>query len=362
MDMLDVAIGVVFVYLLMSLIATAAAEAFEWAMRYRAKDLERGLRELLRDPQLIQQLYDHPLVNGLYVGEYATTKKRNLPSYMPARSFALAVMDLLLSDPNDAKSHDGAASATMAKGLPTTVVSAPSTMQARVAGLQAKIGVTSKAMGAAPVDAKVDQARHAVITLVKAAEHDAEQARKNIEEWFNTAMDRVSGWYKRRTQLVLFLIGITASIAFNADSVRLLRELSTDKGKRDAIVGVATNYAKSTTALPATSTSFDDARTQMEVAQKQLSTLGVPLGWWRDGTPNYGCRCVSCGPTLQQKLMNPEWLRCWFLVFCGWLMTALAISLGAPFWFDTLNKIIVVRSTVKPAEKSGNEASKDAKT
>jgi hypothetical protein len=45
----------------------------------------------------------------------------------------------------------------------------------------------------------------------------------------------------------------------------------------------------------------------------------------------------------------------------GWLLTALAVSLGAPFWFDMLNKIIVVRSTVKPHEKSREEGSKDAK-
>ena len=46
----------------------------------------------------------------------------------------------------------------------------------------------------------------------------------------------------------------------------------------------------------------------------------------------------------------------------GWLITALAVSLGAPFWFDVLNKIIVIRSTVKPAEKSGPEASKDCQS
>jgi len=43
----------------------------------------------------------------------------------------------------------------------------------------------------------------------------------------------------------------------------------------------------------------------------------------------------------------------------GWLVTALALSLGAPFWFDLLNKFIVVRSTVKPKEKSPEEQSKD---
>ena len=45
-------------------------------------------------------------------------------------------------------------------------------------------------------------------------------------------------------------------------------------------------------------------------------------------------------------------------VLAGWIVTALAISFGAPFWFDTLNRFMVVRSTVKPQEKSGNEGAK----
>jgi hypothetical protein len=43
----------------------------------------------------------------------------------------------------------------------------------------------------------------------------------------------------------------------------------------------------------------------------------------------------------------------------GLLITAFAISLGAPFWFDLLNKFMIVRATVKPKEKSPDEASVD---
>ena len=42
-----------------------------------------------------------------------------------------------------------------------------------------------------------------------------------------------------------------------------------------------------------------------------------------------------------------------------WFLTAIAMTLGAPFWFDLLNQIMVIRSTIKPQEKSGSEASKD---
>jgi hypothetical protein len=51
-----------------------------------------------------------------------------------------------------------------------------------------------------------------------------------------------------------------------------------------------------------------------------------------------------------------------FRIIVGWLVTAFAIMLGAPFWFDVLNKFMVIRSTIKPHEKSKEEASKDSQT
>jgi hypothetical protein len=49
----------------------------------------------------------------------------------------------------------------------------------------------------------------------------------------------------------------------------------------------------------------------------------------------------------------------WTERILGWLLTIFAVSLGAPFWFDVLNKFIVIRSTVKPREKSPEEGSED---
>ena len=40
------------------------------------------------------------------------------------------------------------------------------------------------------------------------------------------------------------------------------------------------------------------------------------------------------------------------IIFLGWLITAFAVSLGAPFWFDLLNKFMNIRSAGKaPDEK-----------
>src|SRR6267154_6707648 len=104
---IDVAIGMVFVYLLLSLIASAVGEVIELWLTNRATDLERGIRELLlpggaaNASDFIQQLYNHPLINGLFPGKYEDSginkarsffMRTKLPSYIPSRNFALALM------------------------------------------------------------------------------------------------------------------------------------------------------------------------------------------------------------------------------------------------------------------------------
>ena len=100
---IDVVIGLVFVYLLLSLMCSAANEMIEGWLKNRAADLERGLRELLKDPQgngLVKKVYDHPLISGLFEGTYDPQEvgklkralgKLKLPSYIPARTFALVL-------------------------------------------------------------------------------------------------------------------------------------------------------------------------------------------------------------------------------------------------------------------------------
>jgi hypothetical protein len=82
---------------------------------------------------------------------------------------------------------------------------------------------------------------------------------------------------------------------------------------------------------------------RLEMNLDKIKSLGLPIGWDRSNP----------------KLVPPSNdIGAWLLKIFGWLITAFAISLGAPFWFDLLNKFMVVRSTVKPREKSPEEPSK----
>src|SRR5262249_38702220 len=84
---LDVAIGVVFVYLLLGLVVTAGTELIASGLNWRAANLRVGLRRLL-NPALAEALYGHPLIRKL-------SKRERGPSYISSEMFALALMDVI---------------------------------------------------------------------------------------------------------------------------------------------------------------------------------------------------------------------------------------------------------------------------
>jgi hypothetical protein len=166
-------------------------------------------------------------------------------------------------------------------------------------------------------------------------------------------MDRVSGWYKRRVQGTVIILGIVVAVLVNADTITIANSLSHDVSMRNALVAAAQEYAKPSTSSPAPNPNAeidackrDENSPECKVATDlaQISRLGLPVGWDRD----------------DPRLWPPTLLG-WLPKLLGWLITAAAISLGAPFWFDLLNRFMVVRSTVKPREKSPEEPPVDKK-
>ncbi len=237
-DILDIAIGLIFVYLLLSLICSAINELIEGLLKARATNLERGLRELLADPEgtgLVKTIYDHPLICGLFKGAYdpGKTKKHmwsptNLPSYLPPRNFALALMDAVL--PATPITASGASSALA--GAPEVTPLSPPARPPVVDALRTAVGSLPNT-----------EVQRALLTLVDAAGGDIGRVRQSIEAWYQSAMDRVAGWYKRRTQGILLGLGIVVAIGMNADTITIARGLSVDKSLRNSLVAAASQYA-----------------------------------------------------------------------------------------------------------------------
>lgn len=436
-EILDVVIGMVFIFLLLSLICSAVNEIIEAKLKNRAGDLERGIKELLNDQSgtgLTAKIYQHPLISSLYRGNYVggedakkakSSDQPDLPSYIPARNFALALMDIILP-PQQASvdgarqaSRSGAAGATTASATPSagTATAVPHSVQS-----------LRNAIDTSPVLKGNDKVRVALLALVDAAGDDAAKARQNIEAWFNSSMDRVSGWYKRRSQAIVLVLGFLITVAVNADAIAIATSLSHDKAMRESLVVAAQQYAvanptppptaspstspaaspsptpspkPSPTASPATTPTTTPSVRPSQTTGASVAPSGSPspaasasptASASPNGSPSAqvaaACKkdekspvCLACAkdentpecrvaknlnqlqglglPLGWDERTTPRDFPGFLLKLLGWLLTAAAISLGAPFWFDLLNKFIVIRSTVKPREKSHEEQSKD---
>jgi hypothetical protein len=235
----------------------------------------------------------------------------NLPSYIPASNFAMALLDAAARGTD---AHDPRAAGPDAR--PLTLES----VRSGITQLQSPI------------------VQRALLAAIDAAEGNLAKAQENVEAWFNGAMDRVSGWYKRRTQWILLLIGIVLSVAMNVNSIGIATALLRNAPLRQAVVAQAEKIVADS-AIP-------EANFQKQRAM--IDSLGLPIGW------GYGYH----GPP-EAQWGNPDTVWGLLTPMVGWLLTAFAVTLGAPFWFDLLNKVMVIRSTVKPHEKSPEEASED---
>lgn len=321
-EILDVAIGVIFVFLLVSMICSAIREALEGWLKTRATHLEEGIRQLLHDRQaagLARNFFEHPLIYSLYSGAYpapqpdgrwptALKRGRNLPSYIPSRNFALALMDLAARGPStDEVSSDPATGAVTLD----------------------QVRVNLRYIGNPSV-------QRALLVAIDSAQGDFQKAVANVEAWYDSGMDRVSGWYKRSTQWILFGIAIVVTIALNVNTVAIAEYLYHQKAAREALVAQAQAAVRDP--------NFPD-RGYSEI-RTQVAALTLPIGWTRVQRDANGAPMSA----------NP------LEALAGWLVTAFAATLGAPFWFDMLNKVMVIRSTVKPHEKSGEESSEDRQT
>lgn len=347
-SILDVALGLVFLYLLLSLLCTALNEMIEGGLNKRAKNLEQGLIALFSVPHpaggatpsgvaLVKLLYEHPLINGLFAGEYKPGSRR-LPSYIPARNFALAVMDLVLPAKGDAPS--GTAGTTGGEvpedSVPARLAALRKNLKAVAAGPVGETGVIPPGVA------------RGLLALIDAAGNDLDKVRKNIEDWFDSSMDRVSGWYTRRVKWISFVVGLVLAAAVNADSFAVADALARDQALRASVASAADEYAKAHAKDKAGGK--PEPKTPEDVAREvnKIRAYGWPLGWDRDDTRTMPARTVTW-----------ESLPAWGLKAFGWVVTAIAITLGAPFWFDVLNRLIVIRSTVKPKEKSPDEPAVD---
>jgi hypothetical protein len=421
-SILEVAIGIIFVYLFISLICSSINEGIASLMNKRGKNLFEGVKNLLNDPQftgLAQQLYTHGLVDGISQEAANPAKPNRLPSYIPSHTFALALLDIVGSqglkeswgdavqrrqedldavraqlkpNPTDAdqqkvtdaeaalkKAQEALSQADEAAKLHAEAATAAEQvtgpkdfMHLRAASTKLQqalamgraiavdypdpLGNIQRAIEKLPgghtkeslfvlLD-KTKRETALVANQIATAQHQAERLQANVEQWFNDAMDRVGGWYKRWTQKILLVIAVIIVFAANADTFTLANRLMRDNALRASIVNAAEQMIQTNAANPAND--LQARQNLLEDAKK----LTLPLGWV----------CAEGDPYQCDQVPSPRDITGWVLKVIGLLISAFAVSMGAPFWFDTLSKFVNLRGAGTPPGETKKSAPQPTKS
>jgi hypothetical protein len=305
-QVLEVAVGLLFVYLVFSLVCSAVQELVATAFSWRAKNLEEGLRSMLQgaekpskdDPELAK-LVEHPRIKAMLPRRRLVGRNQSVPGYMSSRTFSLVLLDTV------APPQEGEPS----KDLATRIRE----------GLQ---GVPHEGL------------RRDLLAMLEAAGGERDRLRTEIEHWFDDTMNRVSGWYRRRVQLFLVIFGLAVAAVGNVDTIYIVDRLWNDPAARSAVVA----QAQEATAAG----SAEELEEQVD-AVAEIRALQLPVGWT---TPDAD---AGADPRAWPDSID-------LLKVVGIILSGLAFSFGAPFWFDALGKVSRLRGTGKPEGRAPGSA------
>ncbi|TBE02326.1 hypothetical protein [Rhizobium ruizarguesonis] len=330
---LEVGISLAVMYAMLGLMCTTVNELLATFLKFRSNNLKGAILQLIDNQQLYRSFYNH----GIIKSELEMTAKQPVPTKQPDASQLQNAVPNPATDPGDAKKPV----AKDAPGKHTSYMDSKTFALALLDSLDTSKPITS-VQEALEIANKLPQSniRDIMLNALSDAGQDLQKARDSIAGWFDGAMDRLSGQYKRDMQKVTLLLGLLLAVILNADSFAVTRELWRNATIRAEIVQKAANIPSN----EITNTCAREPQDQQETCgikllNKRLADLApLPLGW-----------------NLKAVTADRAGLLYLLLKIPGLLATALAISLGAPFWFDLLQKFMDIRGTGKkpePKEKS----------
>jgi hypothetical protein len=403
--MLDSAIfetvfGLIFVFYATAVVCSGAVEMFANWTKKRAKYLLRGLRELLDDPGTLRTVsesagpgaattmaapggqaaptmimnaaapgdekahYDVALGRSLKKGEEAVEARlkalwstrlinhallkpykhynrlgeptRN-PAYLPPSAFVLALLDLVQQGKDAQRAADLKSVRAAEKQPAEPALPAPERTTGEAAQKQPDDPAPpapERATGEAAQNQPDKSNLLKVINILRReAKDDAAKLQADLEAWFNGQMDRITGSYKRWAKRLAIPIALVIAFSFNIDTVAIARSLYTDGAVRSAVLSVAA----SGNACPSATNEASASTACLNTTITGLRELKLPIGW------------------SGQRFAQVQAMNFWQVVtkLFGLLLTTVAASLGAPFWFDQLNRLGSLRNVgTKPSSTS----------
>jgi len=347
---IDVVIGLIFVYTLYSLLTTTVVEIITTNFQLRGRNLARAIRRMLddtilelnktkskrRQPVFSEKFFKQPLIKYMASGHIRLFNK---PSYLQPRNFSMALIQLLKDESKNIKSIEEQIESVLKNYNHTE---------------------TGKLLS----------------SLWENAKGDMEKFKLSIENWFDDTMERATGWFKKWMVYITFVTGFIIAGLFNADTFQIVKFLSKNPEARKQIVQLAGTITENEKLFGTVlDTTLHDRLLSDSVLIEKFNNDPALQEFAADSV---NTAVITAYQTLTERLdtlyaisqesqniMSFERKKhTWFLFdswpnFWGCLITALALSLGAPFWFDLLNKIMRLKSSIfKPSEEPDKTNSK----
>jgi hypothetical protein len=295
----DIAIGLVLMYLVLSLLCTVINEFIATKLGLRSKTLATGMQELLDDPAVRDAFYHHGLIAGTRdavarVDRLSLVRKADdHPSYISADTFVLA----LIGSITGMRSAQG----QQVPGFPD--------VESAIQNLPAS------------------KIKSALVASLMTAQGNFDAFRRSVGTWFDDSMDRLGGAYKRHLKFISIVVGSVVAIVINADTFEVGRALWLDSVLRAQMMQAADATVTASVPAPSAAATGERSPTDIENGFKQANqTLRpLPLGWpacTRAGTTDRtsaSSRCPDSRPGLTWA-----WISFSSVKVTGWLATSLA--------------------------------------
>jgi hypothetical protein len=380
---LNVVIGLVFIYLLYSLLATVLSEIIATYIGLRARNLKEAIDRMLNDSE-----DDHGFLSRLW----DSLKLMKNPKNPRIDKFYSNPEIKYLGSTGIFKNPSAFKAVTFSRTL-LYELNGKKPLNKDLIKAEIQHSIDPEGHPREPKDEVTDdhiptldrQTAEFVLSLYNDSYEDLVKFKIQLEAWFDRTMEQCTEWYKRKIQIVLLVLGFMLAWFFNADTFTIIGKLSTDKDARDNLVSMATAYAAVHTDTPnapnlsltqAQRDSLFQVKKQLEEDITKANTILGTGGWLPDtvsvsidskNQKTYTPLIDAASLSLNDKKIEPgnkiafstyeKWRYFFRLVshhFFGFLITAIAISLGAPFWFDLLNKLMKLRTSVKQDMNSTN--------
>jgi len=161
--------------------------------------------------------------------------------------------------------------------------------------------------------------------LSREADGNAEKLKEKIGFWFDEIMERASEWYKGNIKWWLFGVGFGLACIFNVDTIQVYQTISSNATVQEQLVAMATDFVEKNDSIanPNLNLTLEESITRLDSSLQSIEHIRSPLG-------------------LGWSASEGKDLPWWLIKLAGLLLTGIAVTFGAPFWFDILKKLLTL--------------------